>query len=83
MPSDRKWEMKKNEISLIMQQLLLIEKFELNAQSSYQKKEFIKHLKKPTAKFCGVCHCPVRTHHRIVRIIPQLEALVTASSSRF
>ena len=36
-------EMKKNEISLIMQQLLA-QKNELNAQSSYQK-EFIKHLK--------------------------------------
>ncbi len=35
--------MKKNEISLIMQQLLA-QKNELNAQSSYQK-EFIKHLK--------------------------------------
>lgn len=36
-------EMKKNEISLIMQQLLA-QKNELNAQSSYQQ-EFIKHLK--------------------------------------
>ncbi len=36
-------EMKKNEISLIMQQLLA-QKNELNAQSSYQK-EFIQHLK--------------------------------------
>ena len=36
-------EMKKNEIALIMQQLLA-QKNELNAQSSYQK-EFIKHLK--------------------------------------